>query len=377
MATSSQKFSPEAKSPVHGYYYWMVEIGIVKVFLDHGVFEALPEHGDMAVADLAEKTGAELSLLQRFSNFLVAAQVLASESPGRVAHTEASLRLREGRIKLLFRHIFDFFLVPASQWEAYFETHGLREPTAANSTPYGLATGHPQKTLYEVLETRPQRSAEFNRAMEATVEGMPITGMYDFGWIGEYATRPSESGAASSRPVFVDVGGGKGQALKAILQENPTIPAARCVLQDQPEVVDQAVQESDSILQPVTKIGVSFFDEQPVKGALVYHIRRVLNDWPDEDCIKILSRVSAACADDSRVLVSEQLLPDSPSLDLAAFDIWMMNFGGKRRNARLFQDIVAKAGLRIVSVSRDDVSGSGVIEMVLCGNELSTQRGFQ
>lgn len=71
-----------------------------------------------------------------------------------------------------------------------------------------------------------------------------------------------------------------------------------------------------------------------------------------------------ACAEDSRVLVSEQIIPEVPSLDLAAFDIWMMNFAGKRRNGRLFEAIAKKAGLKITAVTRDEESGSGIIEMV-------------
>ncbi|KAF3481033.1 uncharacterized protein GIQ15_03792 [Arthroderma uncinatum] len=351
---------PEARTPVHGYYYSMLEIAIVKVCVDHGIFETIPETGDISISELAEKTGAESNLIERFSKFLIAAGVLASPLPGRVAHTEASARMADGRMKLLYRHVFDFFMVPAAQWPEYFAEHGLKEPMAANRVPFGFASGQPGKTLYEVLETRPKRNEEFNRAMAAVVETMPITGMYDFAWVGDYAkTNPT-----AERIIFVDVGGGKGQALKAILQENPNIPAARCVLLDQNEVIQQAIQEDDEAFRPVKKIGGSFFDPQPVKCALVYHIRRVLNDWPDDDCVRILSRIREACASDSRVLVSEQLIPEVPSLDLAAFDIWMMNFGGKRRNARLFTDIATKAGLRINSVTRDEISGGGIIEMV-------------
>ena len=78
----------------------------------------------------------------------------------------------------------------------------------------------------------------------------------------------------------------------------------------------------------------------------------------------ILSHVRAACATDSKVLISEQLLPHEPSIDLAATDIWMMNFGGKRRNERMFSEIASRAGLKICSIFRDKMSDSAVIEMV-------------
>ncbi|KAJ5972066.1 uncharacterized protein N7479_001984 [Penicillium vulpinum] len=361
MVHSSECRCHEAKTPVHGYYYSMVEIAIVKVFMDHGIFKSIPEEGNISISDLATKADADSTLIERFCKFLVAARVLESEEPGLVAHTAASKQLADDRIKLLYRHVFDFFMIPAARWEEYFDKHGLIEPPAADLVPYGLATGHPDKTLYEILETRPKRNEEFNRAMAAVVETMPITGMYDFGWIEEYIKNHDID---SERPILVDVGGGKGQALRQILQEHPSIPASRCVLQDQPEVIEQAIQESHEGLISVKKMAASFFEPQPIKGALVYHIRRVLNDWPDDDCVKILSHVRKVCAEDSRVLVSEQIIPEVPSLDLAAFDIWMMNFAGKRRNGRLFEGIAKMAGLKITAVTRDEESGSGIVEMI-------------
>lgn len=100
------------------------------------------------------------------------------------------------------------------------------------------------------------------------------------------------------------------------------------------------------------------------KGALIYHIRRVLNDWPDEACVKILSHIREACEEDSRVVVSEQLLPINPLLDIAAGDIWMMNFGGKRRSGQAFAHLASKAGLKISSISRQEGSNHAMIEMI-------------
>ncbi|KAF7589540.1 hypothetical protein BBP40_004163 [Aspergillus hancockii] len=226
----------------------MVELSIIKVFLDYDRFQSIPlDNSDISIPELATKANADASLLERFTKFLVAARVLTSPSPGRVAHTATSHRLADNRMKLLYQHVFDFFLVPAVHWPEYFGHHGLKEPPAANRIPYGLATGHPDKTLYEILETRPARNEESNRAMAAAVETMPITGIYEFAWIGDYAVAP---GRETNRPIFVDVGGGKGQTLRAILQEYPSIPAGRCVLEDQPEVIQQAVQEAHEVLLP-------------------------------------------------------------------------------------------------------------------------------
>lgn len=101
-----------------------------------------------------------------------------------------------------------------------------------------------------------------------------------------------------------------------------------------------------------------------ITGALVYYIRRVLNDWPDDECVQILSKIRTACAPDSRVLICENLSPGEPLLGSAAIDLWMMNFGGKRRNENMFGELASRADFRISSVAEDKATNMGVVEML-------------
>ncbi|KAA8641783.1 uncharacterized protein ATNIH1004_010722 [Aspergillus tanneri] len=367
---SFASLSNKGDSLIHRYYFSMVEIGIMKLFVDHQIFAFLPTNDDgISLSELSTTLNADYNLLERLSNFLVAAKVLSAPHPGYLAHTAVSLQFvdQDSWQFLFFNHIFDFFLVPSTSWPKYMKQHGLVEPKSARETPFGLAAGHPDKTLYEILETIPERAALFNRTMAASFPPMPVLGMYDFGWIGEYA-RSHPQGPDACRPLIVDVGGGKGQALKAILKEYPSIVPERCVLQDVPEVIRQAQEEDGEdqvIFRPVKKIASSFFDEQLIKGALAYHIRRVLNDWPDNDCVTILRHLRAAAAPDSRVLISEQILQAPLTLEVAALDLWMLNFGGKRRSERMFGEIAERAGWRVSRILRDRNSDSGVVELVV------------
>jgi chemotaxis methyl-accepting protein methylase len=52
-----------------------------------------------------------------------------------------------------------------------------------------------------------------------------------------------------------------------------------------------------------------FFKEQPVKGADVYLLRWIMHDWSDEYCIKILSQLVPAMTEQSRLLISESVMP--------------------------------------------------------------------
>ncbi|GJP95643.1 hypothetical protein CBS63078_8377 [Aspergillus niger] len=356
--------NPES-SPLHTYYFSMVEMSIMKLFLDHKIFTLIPTTpgASIPLTTLTTTLNASPSLLTRLTNFLIASGVLSSPQPGHIAHTPKSLQFTDPTSyqALFFAHIFDFFLVPAVKWPGYMAEHGLNEPTSASRTPFGYAAGYPDKTLYEILETMPKRAAQFNATMAASFQPMPVLGMYDFSWI--------EKLADEERMAIVDVGGGKGQALKEILGAYPGIRSEQCVLFDVDDVIREAVAEAErddnETWRTVRKIPGSFFSEQPVKGAAVYHIRRVLNDWPDEDCVTILRRIRDAAAPDSRVLISEQILQEEPSLAVAALDLWMLNFGGKRRSEGMFGELAQRTGWKVNGVFRDKESDTGVVELVV------------
>ncbi|XWX01494.1 hypothetical protein V2A60_009522 [Cordyceps javanica] len=357
--TENSKEDLFAVTPIHTYLYTMIELSIVRTLFSRHVFEAIPVEHDISVEDLAKRTDIEVALLSRFIQFLVVAKCIASPSPGRVAHTEKSrVFLHPTAVNFLSLDV-DFFMTPATRWSDYFEENGWKEPQSAKRTPLGLCYGHPDKSIYDVMPLLPgNRAAIFNAAMADTIDEMKVVGYYDFSWIASYAKKDPK------RVLLVDVGGGKGQALKAIIQENPNIPPQRCVLQDQSGAIEEAISEDDTIVKNIPKMISSFFEPQLIKGALVYHIRRVLNDYPDNEARVILQQCRDACDGDSTVLVSEQILPDKPSVGLAAMDIYMMNYGGKRRTYAMFETLAASAGFKITSISTDEVSGQAIISLV-------------
>ena len=90
---------------------------------------------------------------------------------------------------------------------------------------------------------------------------LPIIGNFDFNWIMEHSSSVNEGSQ-----LIVDVGGGRGQALKQILAECPSIPASRLVLQDRPEVIEIAKAEEAPELRGIKMMSHDFFQPQPVKG---------------------------------------------------------------------------------------------------------------
>jgi hypothetical protein len=96
--------------------------------------------------------------------------------------------------------------------------------------------------------------------------------------------------------------------------------------------------------------------------ALIYYIRRCLHDYGDADAIGILKQQQQAMADDSRVLIVEEILAEPPLAVAATADIIMATGGGKERTENGFHHIANKAGLEIVKFHRSEGTDVAVIE---------------
>ncbi|RYP62691.1 hypothetical protein DL769_007198 [Monosporascus sp. CRB-8-3] len=121
--------------------------------------------------------------------------------------------------------------------------------------------------------------------------------------------------------VLVDVGGSAGHASVTLARAFPGIKA---VVQDRPEVVERAQNESASRLE---KQGIKlafqahdFFTPQPARPrgfedegrGDVYLLRQILHDWNDEQSITILRHMAAAlegAGRDARLVVMDTVLP--------------------------------------------------------------------
>jgi hypothetical protein len=152
-------------------------------------------------------------------------------------------------------------MVPYTKWPAYFEKFGLKEPKEGNYVPSTFAWGCEEKNFWQMISGYPKRLKAFNQSMATLDQVLPVTGMYDYGWIGDHV----ESGDPN-RTLIVDVGSGKGQALKRIMESCPKIPASRLVMEDRPDVIDEVEASKDEMLLDVKKMAHDFFQEQPVKG---------------------------------------------------------------------------------------------------------------
>lgn len=152
--------------------------------------------------------------------------------------------------------------------------------------------------------------------------------------------------------VVVDVGGGTGALLAAVLGAGP---AARGVLVDQAHVVAGAapVLAAAGVADRVDVVAGDFFADVP-RGGDAYLLRRILHDWTDPDADRILRRLHAAMGPQARLVVVDAVVgPPNTDPDSAFLDLMMLvSAGGRERTEPEWRALLAAAGFRLVETTR-------------------------
>ncbi|SFO20922.1 methyltransferase [Actinomadura madurae] len=165
---------------------------------------------------------------------------------------------------------------------------------------------------------------------------------------------------------IVDVGGGHGALLAAILAADPD---AHGVVFDLPHVVDGAgrAAEDAGVADRCEYIGGDFFESVP-SGGDAYVLSNIVHDWDDGSAVRILANCRDAMNPNGRVLLLEAVLPDDirPSrakwIDL---EMLIMARGARQRTGAEYAELLNRAGLHLTRVDVDHDAGAfGVIEAV-------------
>ena len=112
----------------------------------------------------------------------------------------------------------------------------------------------------------------------------------------------------SGATLIADIGGGNGEALRRILGR---FPGPRGLVFDRDDVV-AAIPEVARMAGRIATESGSFLDRVP-RGADIYLLVRVLHDWSDADCRRILKNCRAAMKGDAHLLICEQILEPDPA----------------------------------------------------------------
>jgi hypothetical protein len=298
------------------------------VVADLGVADALGE-SPLTAADLAMKLHADADALGRVLRLLAAHGVFASRGDA-FAHTPASLLLRTDHAQSLRAFVRMFGSQP------FWDTQGV----LIHSVRTGRVAAEEvlPEGFYGYLAQNAEAAAIFNAAMTAKAHGQVrgVLAAYDFSEFGTIA----------------DIGGGRGQLLRVILD---TVPAARGVLFELPRVI-QGITELASErleLQP----GDFFTDPLPVCDA--YVLMEVVHIFDDAHAIALLQAIRHAAPPRARLLVIEQMIPDDPGPHWAkTLDIHMLALlGGRQRSQPEYAALLDSAGF---AFEREVITSAGV-----------------
>lgn len=292
-----------------------------------GLPDALRD-GPRASGEVASALGLHAGALHRLMRGLVMYDLLFEDDAGRFGLTATGALLRTD--------------VPDSMHDAacwmhdigYPAVHGLRHTVRTGEVAFDYVFG---TSLFEHLATHRDSGERFDRLMTASTRGVAreALALYDF---------------SRFQRIF-DVGGGNGAFLAEILRAHP---GASGTLVDMPAVAESARRrfEAEGLAARCTVRPCDFFEEVPPGGDL-YLLSRVLHDWDDSGCIRLLRRCHRAMSGRGRLLVIEQLLESRVRKNpgAVAADLEMLTMlPGRERTRDELRALLTPAGFSIREV---------------------------
>jgi hypothetical protein len=270
----------------------------------------VPDHldaGPLPASELAKRSGLHPLTLTRALRALTAFGAFQEVSPGVFANSPVSdfFRDRPGGL----RNAALFWGGEPVLKSAAELGHSVKTGESSFEHVYG-------ESFWDRMHRLPDEHEMFNRALAdlRSDEHQQIAGAYDWTHV----------------KTVVDVGGGAGSLLAAILEKHE---GTRGVLVEQPEVLPDAdrLLSERGVRGRCEFLGGSFFDPIATTGE-VWTMCQVLHDWPDAECRAILQRCRDAMRDTDRLLVMEMLtVPCQPNPGVAMLDMMMLLYFGEAR----------------------------------------------
>ena len=277
--------------------------------------------------DLAGAVNADADVLDRVLRHLATVEVLSRDASGRYALTARGEVLRDDHPAGLRRMLDSESAIGRADLSFVQLLHSVR--TAEPAFPMQF-----DRSFWDDLSADPARSASYDAQMGADVaaDASAIVAAYDWGSLG----------------YVVDVGGGNGALLTAMLREYPTL---RGTVLDLPETAEAARKSltAAGFAGRGDVVPGSFFDPLPA-GAGGYLLSAILHNWDDEAARAILRRCAQAAGTDGTVFVVEKIGADGESLR-TGMDLRMLAyFGGRERGVAELAALAETSGLRVVAV---------------------------
>ncbi|GAA0459789.1 methyltransferase [Paractinoplanes deccanensis] len=282
--------------------------------------------GPRDAAELAELTGAHPGALGRLLRVLAGHHIVADDGAGRFRLTAMGELLRSDDPRSV---------LPFALWSGgvSYQAFGALEQSVRTGEP-AFETLFGQE-FFAYLAEHPESGAVFDEMMSRHTA--PV------------AAAIAGHGFAEAG-VVVDVGGGRGELIAAVLAERP---AMRGVLVDQARVLDAArrVFARAGVADRCTAVAGDIAGALPAGDA--YLLKSVLHGLPDDEAARVLGACRRAMRPGGVVLVVEFVLPPGgePSPALLMDLLMLVGCHGRERTAAEFAELAAAAGLRLAGIT--------------------------
>jgi SAM-dependent methyltransferase len=300
--------------------------------------------GTTDIDDLAAAAGCDRDVLGRVLAYLMSKGLFEEREPGVFGLNEAARGLLDPALRLGL----DLDGIGGRMTGA----RGTLLSYVRTGVPaYGEAFGLP---FWEDLDAHPAIAASFDALIGPRGHGA-FNGEFDL------------TGGWETVRIVVDVGGGTGAMLAAILQLRTHV---RGTLVDLPRTVERSAEtfRAAEVEGRVTAVGQSFFEPLP-PGADIYLLRGVLNNWADPEAAAILRQCAQAARPQGRVVILKSVGQDSATRGIYISDLMV---GGNERSISEFRLLALQSGLE-VAVAEQQPSGYFVVECWLAENVAAHQ----
>ena len=284
--------------------------------------------GPQPVATLAARTSTHEDSLYRLLRALTEIGVFIEEPSRTFRLNEAAELLRSdvpGSLRVSAEVAGEPWM--RGPWGAL--SHSLNTGETAFDHVYGKGT-------FDWFSEHPAEAALFDTWQASITDGAAraVASAYDF----------------STARSIVDVGGGFGALLAAVLPQNPS---ARGVLFDLPHVIAQAKSRFDpGLAARVEFVAGDFFKAVP-GGHDIYLMKYILHDWNDERSRAILAATRAAMGGRGKLLVIEVIVGPPNQAGGKVGDVFMLvRTGGRNRTEQEYRDLLASGGFDTTRVIR-------------------------
>lgn len=312
------------------------------------IAEHVPIEGDIRVVELADKLKLDQDVLDRHLRCAYMMGIFKEPREGYIAHTGTSaampsfspytqLRLSQTFLKGTF-HVAESMKIGGTDGKAPSPIELADKERGGRGFWKQINDDHPDGTGMEKF------SAGMRVIAEAYSGGSYVSFLQAFDWEG------------LGTGTVVDVGGGNGHVAAHLAKHFPDLDFVVQDLESNVETGRQTIQQH-GVENRVKYQTQDFFEPQPADlRPTAYILSRVLHDWQDNECVRILKPLLPAMEKyGTKLLIIERILPDkvgelprSKEWHLRTTDILMYTLSGaKERDLKSFEILLKKADERL------------------------------